>query len=139
MGTRADFYTREKDGKMKWLGSIAWDGYPDGIPESILKTRTKSTYTRLVNKFINGEDSGTKPEDGWPWPWNDSNTTDYAYIFEKDKKVYSSNYGSKWFNPLNPPEDDEFYEGKHIPDFPDMSDIKNVTFGKRSGLIVVSM
>ena len=30
MGTRADFYIG-KGTDAEWLGSIAWNGYPDGI------------------------------------------------------------------------------------------------------------
>lgn len=35
MGTRADFYVKRTD-HLLWLGSIAWDGYPDGIDESVI-------------------------------------------------------------------------------------------------------
>lgn len=44
MGTRADFYI-EVGNELKpkdWLGSIAWDGYPKGIPASIKKAKTKN-------------------------------------------------------------------------------------------------
>lgn len=37
MGTRADFYVR-KDSQMEYLGSIAWDGYPSGIDEAVLRS-----------------------------------------------------------------------------------------------------
>jgi hypothetical protein len=48
----------------------------------------------------------TRPEDGWPWPWEDSRTTDYAYAFDNGK-VWASCFGYAWFDPLEEePEDD---------------------------------
>jgi hypothetical protein len=114
MGTRADFYVGRGE-SAEWLGSIAWDGYPDGID----------------------------PEMGWPWPWDDSGTTDYAYAFE-DGAVYASSFGHAWFRP-NPdapdfgePEWDE--HGNDLGSdatFPNMAERKAVTLGPRSGVIVV--
>lgn len=36
MGTRADFYIRnrkEEETVMEYLGSVAWDGYPEGFSD----------------------------------------------------------------------------------------------------------
>jgi hypothetical protein len=37
MGTRADFYIaiEGETPHLEWLGSIAFDGYPEGIPPSV--------------------------------------------------------------------------------------------------------
>jgi hypothetical protein len=115
MGTRADFYIGAGK-KMEWLGSVAWDGYEydENEKHPIRTAKNEKEYRARVNKEIEGRDDGTKPEDGWPWPWNDSSTTDYAYTF----------IGGKF---------------RTLPDgtsFPDMSKIKNVTLGSRSGVMI---
>jgi hypothetical protein len=118
MGTRADFYikaSKELEAK-DWIGSIAWDGYPSGIPKEIKESKTPNEFKQSVEKFAKERDDFTYPKDGWPWPWNDSGLTDYAYVFDcKSKKV-------RW----------------NKDEWPDMSSIKNVVlFGKKSGLVVI--
>ena len=116
MGTRADFYAMKgyhltsKD----WIGSIAWDGYPQGVPKEIKKDGTRKAFLLAVRAFLKQRDDTTFRSDGWPWPWDSSETSDYYYVFSKGKV--------RW--------------NKHIP--PDMSKLKNVALGKRSGLIVMS-
>lgn len=132
MGTRADFYVGRGE-HAEWLGSIAWDGYPDGIEASVLRAKTESTYRRLVVRMIEGRDDGTKPEQGWPWPWDDSRTTDYAYAFDS-KRVHASCFGHQWFDPLK----DQPEDTPKSAVFPDMSTRKNAVYsGSRSGLIVI--
>ena len=118
MGTRADFYVgRSKDAI--WLGSIAHDGYPGGILDGIIKAKSEEEFRGGVNDFLSARDDATFPKDGWPWPWDDSNTTDYAYCFLDGKTVW------------NDGEEMTLYE------YPDMSKIKNVTLGPRSGLFIL--
>lgn len=132
MGTRADFYTGEGKNAV-WLGSIAWDGYPRGIPDEIRIADTEAKYVKAVQAFLSTREDATEPEDGWPWPWNDSQTTDYAYTF-RNSKVMASNYGRKWFNAT---EDNSSGDAHRNVIFPDMSSRKNVQMGKKSGLIVI--
>jgi hypothetical protein len=138
MGTRADFYIgKGKDAE--WIGSIAWDGYPEGIDKSILQAHDESYYRQVVDMFLKQRDDSTFPLDGWPWPWEDSRTTDYSYAFDKNK-VYASCFGHEWFDPLDPPEpenedDEPEISGEKI-EFPDMSKEANPTLGKRSGLMI---
>lgn len=130
MGTRADFYVgRGVDAK--WLGSIAWDGYPSGIPDDILSCQDEDTYQKNVNAFLMNREDGTLPEMGWPWPWESSDTTDYAYAFD-GKKVWISYFGSGWAEK----EDDIDSNTKKVI-FPNMKSIQNVNFGKRSGIIII--
>lgn len=155
MGTRADFYVgRGLDAE--WLGSIAWDGYPGGIDDQILHVEDEGAYRRLVKQFLQDRDSGdgTFPEMGWPWPWENSKTTDYAYAFDmvvnEDGeqadplvgKVWASSFGHAWFDPTKPEVgEDEPYV--YVPPeerptvFPDMTDRQNVTRGSRSGIMVI--
>ncbi len=143
MGTRADFYVGN-GASAEWLGSIAWDGYPDAISDDVLKAKTECAFREAVEAFLAPRDDTTRPADGWPWPWNDSGTTDYAYALF-DGGVKASSFGRNWYEPVLAAaiEDDderEEYEENGIgfaPEFPDMTSRKSVTLGKRSGIIVL--
>lgn len=135
MGTRADYYIgRTKD--MEWLGSTAWDGYPSGMPDALLKATTEEEFRDAVHKHIVVE-GGTVPERGWPWPWKDSRLTDYSYCFDEGK-VWTSCFGHEWFDPLlSEPEETSEYS-KKMDIFPDMSAIQKVAFGsQRSGIMII--
>ncbi|HKI68790.1 MAG TPA: hypothetical protein VKA67_04320, partial [Verrucomicrobiae bacterium] len=81
----------------------------------IAKAENEDEYRAAVAEMLAGREDATLPEMGWPWPWNDSNTTDYAYAF-RDGKVEAITEDSEW---------------------PDMSARSRVTMGKRSGIMVV--
>jgi hypothetical protein len=137
MGTRADFYIR-KDNQMKWVGSKGYDGYPDGIDESVLKATTEQDYEAKTIAFLKEENDATFPEHGWPWPWKDSRTTDYAYIFENDK-VMSSCFGGPLFDPLLTDEENEKDDPLPAGYFPDMKDKQNIAYDNRSGALFISV
>lgn len=138
MGTRADFYVGRGEGA-EWLGSIAWDGYPNGLDNlGILDATDETQFRTAVAAFIKGREDGTEVDEGWPWPWDTSGTTDYAYAFDGGA-VHASSFGGNWFDPNSGPDED----GEHITSdapavFPNMAHRKKVTFGKRSGVIVVT-
>ena len=140
MGTRADFYVGKGEDS-EWLGSIAWDGDLYGIPDEILDAFEETDYRREVVKFLKGRDDGTFPEQGWPWPWKDSHTTDCAYTFFKGN-VWASSFGHGWGlvkklkNIPDPDDREKFCTEPCI--FPDMKDRQNVTLGKRSGVTLIS-
>jgi hypothetical protein len=157
MGTRADFYIgRGKDAK--WVGSVSWDGYPDGLPTDVLTAKTRTDFLRAIKGMSLVREDFTPPEFGWPWPWEDSNDTEYAYAFDQGK-VAVSHYGGPWFDPLrfhNPEDADKPFDKKEAllrmdkwmentdyknkPRrlvFPNMKDVQRVTFGKRSGLFMM--
>jgi hypothetical protein len=147
MGTRCDFYVGLE--KLEWLGSYGWDGYPDGFPEEIgiFESHDEESYRQKINQVgetYRGE--FTLPSMGWPWPWNDSGDTDYAYTFAKGQ-VLISYFGCYWktiehFTQFEEDGGDSWFKmpateyGK--PKFPDMSLMKNATYGDRSGLAVIS-
>lgn len=137
MGTRADFYVRN-DNQMEWLGSIGWDGYPSAIDDALLGANTEDDFRSSVSKFFDDRDDVTLPDRGWPWPWDDSRTTDYSYIFEIGK-VMASSFGSPLFDPTLPePEDNENDNEEKMKDyFPNMAYWKNVRFDDASGLIII--
>jgi|SRR6185312_7551197 len=171
MGTRADFYVgRGKDAR--WLGSIAFDGYPVGTTANdamrpIWKCTTARDYRSAVAEFLRRRDDATLPSQGWPWPWEDSGTSDYAYAYDRGA-VYFSCFGHGWHNvveylafqktcPRAPRDNasaeaveryekrldawqaknDEKWEGPKV-EFPNMKLVQNVTYGRRSGVLIVS-
>jgi hypothetical protein len=133
MGTRADFYVGE--GKnAEWIGSVAWDGYEwgerieSGDHDKITSAKTEDDYRKAVRAKIESRDDGTLPEDGWPWPWEDSKTTDCAYCFI-DGKVKAFSWGRPW------DEDEDKIE------WPDMSNVGEpaIAGSKRSGIMVFTV
>lgn len=154
MGTRADFYVGRGD-QAEWLGSVAWDGYPDGIyltlaekeqkygmnlpkhdkfqkGKHLFDSSTPQEFRVRVQQFFANRDDVTVPDMGWPWPWEDSRTTDFAYAFDGGK-VWASCFGSAWYEPTEEPPEDS----RKSATFPNMKARQNVTLGDRSGLIVV--
>ncbi len=145
MGTRSDFYVG-KGPEAEWLGSVAWDGYPSGIDKAVLEAKTEADYRTALEAFSQTRKDFTSPEMGWPWPWDDSCTSDYAYTFA-DGEVWASRFGrpyltipdlAKFESNDETPEAQEYFEGNSKSEvFPDMTARKKVTFGGRSGLIIV--
>lgn len=150
MGTRADFYVGKEE-QAEWLGSIAWDGYPDGISRGLLEATNEAGYREEVSRFLAERDDCTLPEQGWPWPWEDSGTTDYAYTFDEGR-VQASRFGNAWFDAMGQepveltPEEEESGEWEGVPRrdpnapdavFPNMGGRQNVARGLRSGLIMI--
>lgn len=135
MGTRADFYSED----MTWLGSIAWDGYPAGIDLDLLRSTSDAVYRANVERFLASRDDSTLPERGWPWPWDDSRTTDYAYAL-RDGAVHASSYGHAWFR-VDPEAalcgEIDTDDGPKLTCFPDMSAQKNVRFDGGSGVMIL--
>lgn len=125
MGTRADFYVGRGE-HAEWIGSIAMDGYPEGIPASAMVASSEAEFRTAVTKILNDCDHATIPEQGWPWPWTDSATTNYAYAWD-DTQVWVSHFGSYW----SPGE-------SKVAVFPDMSAIQKVAYGARSGVIILN-
>ncbi len=136
MSTRADFYLG-RGSEAEWLGSIAFDGYPDGDgPQAVIFAGKPEDFRSDVARILSERDDATVPEDGWPWPWNDSKTTDYSYAFDGGH-VWASCFGGVWFDPRLPEPEDSNTK-KENTSFPDMSGRKNVAWDNRSGLIVVT-
>lgn len=97
MGTRADFYVG-RGLEAVWIGSLEWDGYPDGIPESILNAGSESSFKTEVERYLSHRGDGILAEKGWPWSWSNSLNTPYTYAFDGDR-VWASFYGSSWWSP----------------------------------------
>ncbi len=95
MSTKADFYVG-RGPHAEWVGSLRWDGDPDGVHEQVLSATTEAEFRGSLRRFLHarGEDA-TLPEQGWPWLWPTSATTDYAYAFD-DGQVFVSVAGRAW-------------------------------------------
>lgn len=142
MGTRADFYIgRGEDAE--WLGSIAWDGYPKGTPAPLLVAKNEKEFREAVATIASTEDDFTSPEDGWPWPWEDSNITDYAYTFDGGEVYYTVDYRpNRWWKHSGgkpPEEDDSSLKDLPIAIFPNMKSRQNIAKGsQKSGIVTVT-
>src|SRR5271157_1998376 len=141
MGTRADYYIGT-DEKAEWLGSTAYDGYPEGVPQDLVKATTKEQFIEELNKIFAEQAHATKPEHGWPWPWEDSRTTDFAYAWDDaNHAVMVSRFGRPYmpvteYLAMDEAASDAYYAIGHTQVFPDMKDRQNVTLGPRSGMLV---
>lgn len=117
MGTRADFYVGVGP-DAEWLGSVGFDGYQwDEQPDCpLMQASSEEEYRAAVECIAASRNDWTDPEQGWPWPWNDSKLTDYAYAFVDGKTQVPDR-----------------------KDWPDMSDRRNVATDQRSGMIFIGL
>lgn len=121
----------------EWLGSVAFDGYDvaehqEGIAATLRESKTREEFLKNLEMYFAAHgDDATLPDQGWPWPWNNSHTTDLAYCFVEDRvKPFS------WGRPFVYGDDSDL-EDVPTAEFPNMSDRQNVTFGSRSGILVL--
>lgn len=133
MGARADFYVG-RGTEAEWLGSIGSDGYPSDISPRVLAAVTEPEYRAAVQEFLDACGEATFPKDGWPWPWNDSRGSDYAYAWA-DGHTWRSEFGRPWI--LADQEPPDYSEQPRTTIFPDMTSRQQVTLGPRSGLILI--
>ena len=137
MGTRGDYYIGIDSGA-EYLGSVGYDAFPEDQPKSFHGKVTQEGFLAAVKSLLEGSSSGSKREiHGWPWPWKDSGTTDYAYAWHEGA-VWVNSYGEGWY-PLGAVIESKGYPDlKPLPtDFPNMKSLQQVTLGPRSGLLVV--
>jgi hypothetical protein len=132
MGTRADFYVAKAD-QLEWLGSIAWDGY---CIDHVALASTEEQFRQSLEEFFATRDDVTRPEQGWPWPWDTSDTTDYGYVFIEGHGVVYKCFGGDVRSAADESDDPQPIDGLTFT-YPDMSDRKRVAGGNRSGLIVL--
>lgn len=141
MGTRSDYYIG-RGPNAEWLGSLAWDGMPASVKgyDGVLTATDEGAFRKAVSAMLAERKDATLPEQGWPWPWNDSRTTDWAYAFDAGV-VYASDFGREWFVVAeilpngHPPE--SYYDRPKTACFPDMEARKRVAYNERSGLMIL--
>lgn len=140
MGTRADFYVGAGL-QAEWLGSFAWDGYPDGVVlDSVFPATSESEFRERIKTLFSARDDVTLPADGWPWPWDTSNTTDFAYCWsDGDVQVYCFGSGPIPSKSHNWRDYDAEVDWPGSAEFPDMSAKANLAESSdKSGIIMVS-
>jgi hypothetical protein len=148
MGTRADFYDCQ-GAQATWLGSVTWDGYPDGFESDLFAVENIDAWKNKVREMLESRDDATFPSeaerDDWPWPWDDSSTTDFAYCFIDQQGVMASYFGSQLFNAghaLEHPEQEPPSAKLAVEDqFPDMSHRRQPIDGviSSSGLTILQV
>jgi len=149
MGTRADFYVGRGE-TAEWIGSIGYDGYPEdqyknGVSMGILAARNEVSFRKRVQKYLAQHD-GIFVNEGWPWPWEDSGTSDYAYAWD-GWMVWRSSFGHAWMPATSMPHKSASDEEKNDFDmkfggnkqiFPNMKSIQNIARGPKSGVITIT-
>ena len=131
MGTRADFYVGTGS-NAEWIGSIAWDGYEwhEDTDTPIMQAANEQDFRDAVSDMLNGRDDATRPSQGWPWPWDDSCTTDFTYAYSNGK-VTPYSWGAEILD------DEEEGIGLEWPNMKEKA--SNPVIGaKRSGVMVLS-
>lgn len=126
---------------MEWIGSVAFDGYPEGFestPEEIqlITAQSESEFRAAFAEVTSKRDDATLPENGWPWPWEDSLLTDFAYVFDCERGIDIFCFGRPYYGE-NMDEDSDNEPEKVSGYFPDMKLVQNVNYGKRSGLLFI--
>ena len=116
---------------MDWQHRVGWGPLWDR--QGCFRIKNGS-FLEGVDFFLKSREDATLPEQGWPWPWQNSQLTDFVYAFDKGK-VFAACFGAGWFDPLETNMEITANDEERI-DFPDMSDIQKVDFGARSGIII---
>ena len=124
MGTRADFYIGIRD--PKWIGSLIQDGFPWNIPCKILIQNNATMYEELVVDYLAMKGGFIRSLDhNWPWPWEDSQLSDYSYYFANQSgEVYAYSMQEKiMFSPLKVMQGEDLHRAQvfmSLPKFPKM-------------------
>lgn len=86
---KADFYTGYGSNS-EWLGSLLKNGSPWYIPLEVLIQVNKIMFEENTLEFLRKNDGYIRDDhDPWPHEWEDSQLTDYVYIFNPHHgKVY---------------------------------------------------
>lgn len=99
MGTRAQFFINDPQNleTRKWLGCIAFDGYPDGDCRVLAECASEAAFIEAVGRLAKERDDFCDPAvHGFPFPWtSDLFLTDYTYAW-MDGRVMMTCYHVGW-------------------------------------------
>jgi len=147
MGTRADFYVADQGRDLSWInwiGSVGQDGYPDGFP-GMKEVVSVQGFRDFLYKSVGATKQWTAPSQGGAWPWENSQTTDYTYVFNPSEgDVQVACFGCGWapfdcaYESARKGSEALLYEPLEVIQFPDMSKIANLALDERSGLIFMT-
>ena len=94
MGTKADFYTKDGD-VLIWQGSIEWEGAENHIPDSVIQSSCNEEFLINLETYFKKKRDAIPSNKGWPWNWDSSKYTDYAYVMVPERgAVYISRHNS---------------------------------------------
>lgn len=141
MGTRADFFIGIGP-DAEWIGSTSYDGHPGSWGAAALAARTENEFRAAVEKMLSTPEAlVTRPAEGWPWPWPDFRTSDYAYAWDPARGPVASS-GRAWVTPAQLAADpDSLYTGERLRDdeVPDMRKVPKGDVIGKSGLILLRL
>ena len=148
MGTRADFFIGVGPAA-EWIGSTSYDGHPDSWGEKPLAATSETEFRAAVEALLSKGDGRdvvvTRPEEGWPWAWEDFRTTDYAYAWDPIRGPVASEFGHAWLTPQElrdlPRGQDSYREQRRLRDdeVPDMTKGKKANVLAKSGLMFLKV
>lgn len=94
MGTRAQFFIGNPCDveKRKWLGCVAWDGYPDGDLNSLKDCTDEQSFIETLSSIMENRSDFCDPnKHDFPFPWlDDVFLTDCTYAFYDGKVIFNS-------------------------------------------------
>lgn len=142
MGTRADFFVGIGP-DAEWIGSTSYDGHPTHWGREPLVACTEDEFRAAVELMLATRENSlmTRPSEGWPWPWNDFRTTDYAYAWDPARGVARvASFGRAWVTLAQMSADPEcLYAGDRLRDdeVPDMRRVPRGDVAGKSGLMLL--
>jgi hypothetical protein len=80
------------------------DSLATSVACAVVEVEYRDDVARMIKALKRSDSGGILPADGWPWPWENSQTTDFAYAFDGGK-VWVSCFGSEWADASNVPEE----------------------------------
>ena len=138
MGTRADFFVGVGP-EAEWIGSTSHDGHPTKWGQKPLAARTEAAFREAVEERLSTRHAlVTRPSEGWPWPWEDFRTSDYAYAWDPARDTAVASCGCKWVTPVQMAADpDCLHTGDplHDDEVPDMRKVPKGDVLGKSGLL----
>jgi hypothetical protein len=146
MGTRADFFIGVGPAA-KWVGSVSYNGWPDddGAGAEPMAATSEAEFRAAVERVLSTwHPPVTRPEEGWPWPWEDFRTTDWAYAWDRARGPVTSQYGHDWMTARQLKElpRDLSYRGQRElrdDEVPDMTKGKKADVLAKSGLMLLKV
>jgi hypothetical protein len=101
MMERADFYVGMGE-SADWIGSISKGGSIWEIPTDIIIQVNRVMFEEMCIEYIKSKQGVVANHIcQWPWDWEDSRLTSFAYIFSPEhEKVYVSIEGNDLMDPL---------------------------------------
>lgn len=140
MGTRADFFVGIGP-TAEWIGSVSYDGGPHDQGAAPLAATSEVEFRAVVEQLLSRPGAlVTRPEEGWPWPWEDFRTSDYGYAWDPERGAVASS-SRAWVTAQQLRDDpDVIYSGERLRDdeVRNMRDYPKADVLAKSGLVFLT-